>query len=118
MLIDQKINYLELPADDLDAVEKFYAGAFGWKFTPYGPEYRAFSDGTMDGGFFKSSKRSSSTASGAALIVLYADDLEATEQTVLNHGGTVLRPIFPFPGGRRFHFADPHGNELAVWSEN
>ena len=117
MPIDQKINYLELPANDLDAAEKFYGGAFGWTFKSYGPDYLAFNDGTIDGGFFKSAA-SSSTKTGAALIVLYAKDLEATEKVVLKNGGSIVRQIFAFPGGRRFHFADPNGNELAVWSDN
>jgi len=69
--IDQKINYLELPARDFDAIQGFYEGAFGWSFTDYGPEYRAFNDGFIDGGFYKS-EASSSTSNGAALIVLYA----------------------------------------------
>lgn len=112
---DQKIDYLELPADDFDAVQAFYEQAFHWSFTDYGPDYRAFSDGNMEGGFYKSDKRSSTT-NGAALIVLYADDLEKTRQTILASGGTIVREIFSFPGGRRFHFADPNGNELAVWS--
>ena len=112
---DQKINYIELPARDLDAVERFYKAAFGWTFTDYGPEYRAFNDGSMDGGFFKSDA-SSSSAKGAALVVLYADKLEQTRDTVVSCSGTLVRDIFDFPGGRRFHFADPNGNELAVWS--
>lgn len=112
---DQKINYLELPARDLDAVQRFYEAAFGWSFTDYGPEYRAFNDGFIDGGFYKSDA-SSSTKNGAALIVLYAEDLEGTQETVMKSGGTIVKEIFSFPGGRRFHFADPNGNELAVWS--
>jgi predicted enzyme related to lactoylglutathione lyase len=114
---DQKINYLELPANDLDAVQAFYAGAFGWTFVDYGPEYRAFNDGFVDGGFYKSSA-TSTTDKGAALIVLYANDLEQTKETVVHNGGAIVKDIFSFPGGRRFHFADPHGNELAVWSDN
>lgn len=116
MPADQKINYLELPAADLDAVEAFYAGAFGWTFVDYGPEYRAFNDGFIDGGFYKA-EVVCSRSTGGALIVLYAEDLERTRETVLAHGGTILQEIFAFPGGRRFHFADPHGNELAAWSE-
>jgi uncharacterized protein len=116
MPTDQKINYLELPARDLGAIQKFYEGAFHWTFTDYGPEYRAFNDGIMDGGFYKSDM-SSSTGNGAALIVLYAKDLEQSRDTVLRNGGTIVREIFAFPGGRRFHFADPNGNELAVWSD-
>ncbi len=113
---DLKINYLELPARDLPAVRKFYEKAFGWSFTPYGPEYLAFNDGTMDGGFYKADA-ASSTGNGGALIVLYAKNLEQTLGTVTASGGTVVREIFAFPGGRRFHFADPNGNELAVWSD-
>lgn len=115
MPTDQKIDYLELPAGDLDAVQAFYEKAFNWSFTDYGPDYRAFNDGTMDGGFYKSDKHSS-TAKGAALIVLYAANLEQTKDTVIAGGGRIVKDIFAFPGGRRFHFTDPNGNELAVWS--
>lgn len=111
-----KINYLELPAGDLDATEAFYSGAFGWSFTDYGPEYRAFSDGNLDGGFYQA-ELATSTANGGVLVVLRTGDLEGARQTVLDHGGTIVREIFAFPGGRRFHFADPNGNELAIWSE-
>ena len=113
---DQKIDYVELPANDFDSIESFYSTTFGWSFTDYGPDYRAFSDGKLDGGFFKSDLQSK-TANGAALVVLFADDLEATKDGVVTNGGTVCRQIFSFPGGRRFHFLDPHGNELAVWSD-
>ena len=114
---DLKINYLELPARDFDAAQRFYGSTFGWTFVDYGPEYRAFNDGFIDGGFYKSDA-SSSTSNGAALIVLYARDLEGTQDKVVANGGTVVREIFSFPGGRRFHFADPNGNELAVWSDS
>lgn len=116
MPTDQKIDYLELPARDFDAVQAFYEQAFNWSFTDYGDEYRAFSDDKMDGGFYKSELQSS-TNSGAALIVLYAIDLEATRDKVIASGGLIVQDIFAFPGGRRFHFADPNGNELAVWSD-
>jgi uncharacterized protein len=112
-----RINYVELPARDLDAVERFYSEAFGWTFTDYGPEYRAFSDGAFDGGFRRADACSSS-AQGAALVVLKAEDLEQARATVLRCGGRIVTDIFAFPGGRRFHFADPVGNELAVWSEH
>ena len=116
MPIDKQINYLELPARDFDAVQRFYQGAFGWSFSDYGPEYRGFKDGFIKGGFYKS-EASSSTKNGAALIVLYAEDLEGTRDTVLSNGGAIVKETFSFPGGRRFHFADPNGNELAVWSD-
>jgi len=113
---DQKIDYIELPAQDFDSVQSFYQQAFSWSFTDYGPQYRAFTDGKMDGGFYKSQCQSS-TQNGAALIVLYAVDLEKTKETVLSNGGKVVKDIFSLPGGRRFHFANPNGNELAVWSD-
>ena len=116
MPTDQKVDYLELPEGDLDAVQAFYEKAFGWSFTDYGSEYRAFSDGKVDGGFYKSEARSS-TENGAALIVVYATNLEQTKERVLTSGGSVIKDIFSFPGGRRFHFADPNRNELAVWSD-
>ncbi|XOV86543.1 MAG: VOC family protein [Pseudomonadota bacterium] len=114
---DRKIDYIELPGADLDALEAFYRSAFDWQFTDYGPEYRAFTDGKLDGGFYVSPLRSS-TDTGAALVILYAEHLEAARERVLAAGGTLARDIFAFPGGRRFHFKDPHGNELAVWSDS
>ena len=116
MPTDQKIDYLELPANDMDAVQTFYEKTFGWNFTDYGPEYKAFNDGTFNGGFYKADTHSS-TENGAALIVLYATDLEATQSNIIQNGGKIVKDIFSFPGGRRFHFADPNGNELAVWSD-
>lgn len=113
---DQKIDYVELPAADFDAVQAFYEKAFGWTFVDYGPEYRAFNDGKLDGGFRRGEHRSS-TANGGALVILYAKDLEKTRDKVVSSGGTIAVDIFSFPGGRRFQFTDPHGNELAVWSD-
>ncbi|WP_109314940.1 VOC family protein [Pseudovibrio ascidiaceicola] len=116
MMKSGKINYIELPAADLEAVKAFYSNALGWTFEDYGPEYAAFNDGEFDGGFFKADL-SSSTANGAALIVLYAENLEALQDTLVKNGAKICREIFTFPGGRRFHFLDPNNNELAVWSD-
>ena len=116
MPTDQKIDYIELPAKDFDAIQSFYEKAFGWSFTDYGPEYRAFTDGKIEGGFYRSDLRSS-TLGGSVLVILYALDLETTKNTVASCGGGIIKDIFPFPGGRRFHFSDPNGNELAVWSD-
>lgn len=113
---DRKIDYIELPAADFDAVEAFYRAVFGWRFTDYGDGYRAFSDGRLDGGFYRGERRSS-VADGAALIVFYTTALERVAADVIAAGGEIVRPIFAFPGGRRFQFRDPHGNELAVWSD-
>lgn len=112
---NRRINYLELPARDLAAVRTFYEKAFGWTFVEYGPDYLAFNDGAMDGGFYRADLACSAER-GSALIVLISDDLEQTRDQILASGGRLLKDIFAFPGGRRFHFADPNGNELAVWS--
>lgn len=114
--IDQKIDYIEFPATDFDAVEAFYKGVFDWQFTDFGPEYRAFHDEKLDGGFYKSELRST-TANGSVLVLTYATDLEATYQKVVKYGGVIAAEIFSFPGGRRFQFLDPHGNELGVWTD-
>jgi len=113
---DLDIDYIELPASDFDAVEAFYTSVFGWTFEDYGPEYRAFNAGRLDGGFYKADVTSSQEA-GAALVIFYAEALEAVQASVTEAGGSILKPIFDFPGGRRFQFTDPHGNELAVWSD-
>ncbi|GMR04848.1 MAG: VOC family protein [Thermodesulfobacteriota bacterium] len=116
MPTDQKVDYIELPAADLDSAQSFYEKAFNWSFKDFGPEYRAFTDGRIDGGFYRSGLRSA-TKNGAALVVLYAADLEKTREKIILSGGAILKEIFSFPGGRRFHFTDPNGNELAVWSD-
>jgi len=108
---DGKLDYLELPGGDLPASKAFYGAAFGWKFLDYGPEYAAFDEG-LDGGFDAQAE-----ATRMPLPVLFARDLEAMLARVETAGGTIVKPIFAFPGGRRFHFRDPAGNELAVWSE-
>ena len=112
----EKINYVEFPARDIQATKDFFKQAFGWSFQDFGPEYTAFSNQGIDGGFFKS-ELSSSTDNGAALIVFYSQDLEATQDKIEKANGLIIKPIFAFPGGRRFHFAEPSGNEFAVWSD-
>jgi predicted enzyme related to lactoylglutathione lyase len=109
-----KLDYLELPATGgtLDSVKAFYSAAFGWTFTDYGPTYSAFEEG-LDGGFHADAAEGSQKP----LPVLYSENLEAMQAEVEAAGGKVVKPIFSFPGGRRFHFLDPAGNELAVWSE-
>lgn len=112
----EKINYVEYPSRDLRETKRFFSQAFGWAFVDYGPDYIAFSGQGLDGGFFRSDLVAS-TEAGSALIVFYSDDLEGTLRKVEAAGGKVIRPIFSFPGGRRFHFTEPGGSELAVWSE-
>lgn len=110
---DRRIDYVEFGTRDVPATKNFYAGVFGWTFTDFGPDYTSFGDGRLTGGFTKTPE----TTDGTPLIVLYASDLEAVKTEVEKHGGKIRKDIFEFPGGRRFHFLDPNGNELAVWSD-
>jgi hypothetical protein len=112
----EKLNYVEFASVDLSATKSFFQRAFNWSFVDYGPEYTAFSGQGLDGGFFKASMKSS-TEHGAALLVFYSRDLEGTLAKISNAGGTIVKPISAFPGGRRFHFTEPAGNEFAVWSD-
>ncbi|GAB5410070.1 MAG: VOC family protein [Balneolaceae bacterium] len=108
------INYIELKATNLETTKTFYQQAFGWSFTDYGPTYTAFSDSGVEGGFEKTDEE----IVNGALIVLHHKELERIQKQVEEAGGEVIVPIFSFPGGRRFQFLDPSGNELAVWSED
>ena len=116
MSVNDNINYIEFPAKDIPASKAFFETVFGWAFVDYGPDYTSFSNRGVDGGFFKSDL-CASTDNGSALVVLYSDSLEAVEVRVKEAGGVITKPIFSFPGGRRFHFTEPSGNELAVWSD-
>jgi predicted enzyme related to lactoylglutathione lyase len=107
------INYVEFQASDLAAIKQFYQSSFSWKFTDYGLEYIAFSESGLDGGFFKSDV----TVKNGALIILYHEDLAQIQHKIIEAGGQISKDIFSFPGGKRFHFLDPAGNELAVWSD-
>ncbi|WP_396587359.1 VOC family protein [Bermanella sp. R86510] len=111
-----KINYIEMPSRDLDATKKFFSDAFGWSFIDHGDEYMAIENAGIDGGFFKS-ENVATTQNGSVLVVLYSNNLEASLKNVMQAGGNIVQDIFSFPGGRRFHFSDPNGNEYAVWSE-
>jgi uncharacterized protein len=110
---DRRIDYIEISVTDVAAAKRFYGDVFGWRFEDYGPDYASFADGRLAGGFAKSP----SVATGGPLVVIFAVDLEGAERRVRAAGGRIVRPIFSFPGGRRFHFADLSGNELAVWSD-
>ncbi|MFY7976247.1 MAG: VOC family protein [Brevundimonas sp.] len=107
---DGKRDYLEFRGGDVAALKAFYGAAFGWRFQDYGPTYAAFAEG-LDGGF------DGDTPPAPPLPVLFAGDLEAMLARVTAAGGVIVQPIFSFPGGRRFHFRDPAGCEVAVWSE-
>lgn len=114
--MNEKINYVEFPAKNIVKAKKFFTTVFGWEFADYGPEYSAFSNAGLNGGFYRSGF-SSSTKNGSALIVFYSEGLEAIQKKILDAGGSIIKPTFSFPGGRRFHFGDPNGNEFAVWSD-
>jgi uncharacterized protein len=110
---DRRIDYVEFGARDIEKVKAFYHAVFGWTFTDYGPDYTSFHDGRLSGGF--TTERTA--GQGGPLVVLYAVDLEATQAKIKAAGGSIVKDTFSFPGGRRFHFSDPSGNELAVWSD-
>ena len=112
--VHHAIDYIEISVTDVAAGKAFYTAAFGWSFTDYGPDYAGIQgDGKEAGGL----KLDSEVKAGGPMVILYSDDLEGSVEAVGAAGGTVTAPIFSFPGGRRFHFADPSGNELGVWSE-
>jgi hypothetical protein len=110
---DNQIDYIEFPATDIPKTKDFFSSVFGWKFEDYGPDYTSFVDGRIAGGF----TRDAPLPVKGVLVVLYAANLEATAKKVKDAGATISKDIFSFPGGRRFHFLDPNGNELAVWGE-
>jgi uncharacterized protein len=113
---DRCIDYIEFPATDIAATKEFYGAVFGWDFVDYGPEYTSFRDARIGGGFTLSG--AAPVASGGPLVVIFVEDLLAAEQRVRDAGGRISKEIFSFPGGSRFHFRDPSGNELAVWHED
>ena len=116
MKAHEKLNYVEFAARDLAATKAFFQAVFGWQFVDYGPDYSAFADEGLDGGFYRA-EQCNQIALGGALLVFYSADIEATQAKVSQNGGTINRPLFDFPGGRRFHFVEPSGNEFAVWAE-
>ena len=108
-----RLDYVEFPASDIKGTKTFYSTVFGWKFEDYGMEYTSFHDGRISGGFAKGQP----VVKGGPLLVIYADDLTNTYSKIVAAGGRITKPTFEFPGGRRFHFTDPNGNLLAVWSD-
>lgn len=108
----EQIQYIEFLSQNLSEIKNFYKDCFGWKFTDYGPEYTAFEGDYVDGGFALGTP-----VKGSILVIIYSEQLEKTKQKIEQVGGKIIKDIFTFPGGRRFHFSDPDGNELAVWSD-
>ena len=110
---NNQISYIEFKADNLEKIKEFYLNCFHWKFTDYGPEYTSFSESGLFGGF----EKTDSKIVNGALIVLYHTDLDLIRNKIITEGGIITKDIFSFPGGKRFQFTDPSGNELAVWSD-
>lgn len=110
---DRRIDYVEFSSTSIEETKAFYSAVFGWDFTDYGPEYTSFNDGRLAGGF----SAAPDVKAGGPLIVLYSTNLDGNQAQIREHGGRIVRDTFEFPGGRRFHFTDPSGNELAVWSD-
>ncbi len=118
VIINEHINYLELPAKNIIATKMFFSKVFNWIFTDYGDEYSAFSseEAGINGGFYKS-KKTAKTKNGSVLIVIYSTNLVKTQNKIIQTGGIINKAIFSFPGGERFHFLEPSNNEFAVWSD-
>jgi predicted enzyme related to lactoylglutathione lyase len=112
----QTINYIELPARDMEATKSFFTELFGWTFTKYGPDYMDSPDGGIMVGFYHADLKSRPD-NGGALVTFFSENLEKTLVKIEASGGTIVKPLFSFPGGRRFQFTEPSGNEFAVWSE-
>ncbi len=112
---NNSINYIEFPMVNNAETKKFYTQVFGWEFTDWGPDYIGFSGANIDGGF--NGVGDAEVSSSGVLVVLYASDLDQKLADVKKAGGEIIKPVFEFPGGKRFHFHDPNGNQLAVWSE-
>lgn len=109
---DCRIDYVEFNVADVARAKKFYGDAFGWSFKDFGPEYCEFRDGRLTGGFAKGE----ASGSGGPLVILYANDLAEVQRRIEAAGGRIVTTAYDFPGGRRFHFADPDGYQLAVWT--
>ena len=110
---DRRVDYIEFLTTNIEQTKRFYSEVFGWEFTDFGPDYTSFSDGRLNGGFAVAPE----VVAGGPLVVVYVTNLEETELRIRESGGRIVREPFEFPGGRRFHFNDPSGNELAVWSD-
>jgi predicted enzyme related to lactoylglutathione lyase len=110
---NNQINYIEFKASNLEEIKTFYSKCFHWSFTDYGPNYIAFSESGLEGGF----EKSDAEIVNGVLVILYHEDLNLIKNNVIQNGGIVSKDIFSFPGGKRFHFLDPAGNELAIWSD-
>lgn len=115
-MTQELIDYIEFPAKDLMQTKAFFSRVFDWQFEDFGPDYCAFSSGHISGGFYRSELSATSTK-GSALVVFFSTDLEASLAKIKAAGGLIVKDIFAFPGGRRFQFTEPSGNEFGVWAK-
>lgn len=111
-----KINYIEIPVKAMASSKAFFNQVFGWEFDDFGDDYAAIRGAGIDGGLYVS-EHVVDADKGSVLVVLYSDDLAASQTTIETAGGKIKTPVFEFPGGRRFHFYDRNGNEYAIWSD-
>ena len=114
MRAEKRIDYIEIPVTDPAKARDFFAELMGWEFQDWGPDYISFSDGRLNGGFRRSEEP---VPQNSVLLVFYSADLERDRDRVVELGASISQDIFEFPGGRRFHFTDPLGNEYAIWGE-
>ena len=114
MRAEKRIDYIEIPVTDPAKAREFFAALMDWEFKDWGPDYISFRDGRLDGGFRRSEEPA---PSNSVLLVFFSEDLERDRDRVVELGATINQDIFEFPGGRRFHFVDPLGNEYAIWGE-
>ncbi len=110
---EKQIDYIEIPVTDLGKARDFFEALFGWSFVSYGEDYMSFSDGRLDGGFRRVTE---AAPANGVLLIFFSEDLERDVERVQQLGAKISEAIFPFPGGRRFHFVDPTGTEYAIWS--
>lgn len=108
------IDYIEFAVTDMDEAKRFYEAAFGWEFNDYGPEYAGIKKDVGEAGGLR---LDATVKTGGPLVILYSEEIDASVTKVRDAGGRIVKEVFEFPGGRRFHFEDPSGNELAVWSD-
>jgi uncharacterized protein len=114
MRTEKRIDYIEIPVTDPARARNFFAELMGWEFQDWGPDYISFSDGRLNGGFRRSEEP---VPRNSVLLVFFSEDLERDRDRVVDLGASISQDIFEFPGGRRFHFVDPMGNEYAIWGE-
>ena len=113
MRAENRVDYVEIPVTDLGKARVFFEALFGWSFQDWGEDYMSFNDGRLDGGFRRSTEPAPATG---VLVVFFSEDLDRDFDRVQELGATISEPVFPFPGGRRFHFVDPTGTEYAIWA--